>query len=136
MKIGMTGSRNGISNAAINTLTSLPFFNIDDVNQVHHGDCIGADTTFHNIVEKMNIEIVIHPPLDNKLRSYCKSINILKPKPYLQRNHNIVDASDILIAFPPSKEEVLRSGTWSTIRYARKNKKTIYIIFPDGSIQS
>lgn len=38
----------------------------------------------------------------------------------------------MLIAFPPSKEEITRSGTWSTIRYARKCHKSLIIVYPDG----
>jgi len=56
------------------------------------------------------------------------------PKPYLERNHNIVDESELLIACPKSKEEELRSGTWATVRYARKKGVRIILIYPDGSV--
>lgn len=66
--------------------------------------------------------IVIHPPGDPKLRAFCEgAYRVMPPQPYLQRNHAIVDASEILFALPLEAErELQRSGTWATIRYARK----------------
>jgi len=44
-----------------------------------------------------------------------------------------VDETEWLWAIPGEFKEVLRSGTWSTIRYARKKGKKVLIIWPDGS---
>jgi hypothetical protein len=55
------------------------------------------------------------------------------PEPPLDRNKKIVFDSDEMIA-APSGPEVLRSGTWSTVRYARKTRKKITVIYPDGSL--
>ena len=41
----------------------------------------------------------------------------------------------MLIACPASADEELRSGTWATIRYARRKLKRIYLILPDGTVQ-
>ena len=60
--------------------------------------------------------------------SFCKGDIILKPKKYLDRNKSIVDKTDILIAFPSTNEEVIRSGTWSTIRYAKNKGKKILLL--------
>jgi predicted Rossmann fold nucleotide-binding protein DprA/Smf involved in DNA uptake len=42
------------------------------------------------------------------------------PGGYMARNDAIVAHSDVLLAFPRTREEVVRSGTWATIRRARK----------------
>jgi len=55
------------------------------------------------------------------------------PKEPLARNRDIVNMSDILIAAPGEKAEVLRSGTWATIRYARKMSRKLLVIYPKGS---
>jgi predicted Rossmann fold nucleotide-binding protein DprA/Smf involved in DNA uptake len=73
------------------------------------------------------IKIIIHPPTDNKLRAYCKSDNYTQPKSYLERNKDIVNSCEQLIACPLTQEEELRSGTWATIRYARKTNKHILL---------
>jgi hypothetical protein len=50
-------------------------------------------------------------------------------KPYLERNLNIIKYSFVLIACPIDKnKEEFRSGTWSTIRQAKKLNKLIYIL--------
>ena len=58
----------------------------------------------------------------------------LPPKDYLDRNHDIVDQTDLLIATPKENTEVLRSGTWATIRYAKKINKPTWIIETNGNI--
>ena len=53
-------------------------------------------------------------------------------KRYLERNRDIVDACDILIACPRTLKEELRSGTWATVRYARKVGKPVAILWNNG----
>ena len=89
---------------------------------------------FHDICITKNFKIVIHPPKYNTMRAFCKSDFILPTKDYLERNQDIVDSCDILIAFPATETEDLRSGTWATIRYARKQNKKIIIINTNGKI--
>lgn len=138
MKLGMSGSRNGITNKGFISFYKYVKNNIKQISEIHHGDCIGADKEFHDIInsikDKYNIKIIIHPPTNNTLRAYCKGDIQRDKKPYITRNHCIVDETDELIAFPPTQNEIINSGTWATIRYARIKKKPIYIIYPDGKI--
>ena len=100
----------------------------------HHGDCIGADATAHDYAANLKFHIVIHPPLDAKARAF-KPGKVLECKPYLVRNHDIVDVADTLIACPDGPER-LRSGTWATVRYALRQRKQVYLIWPDGKLQT
>jgi hypothetical protein len=130
LKYGFTGTRSGLNDSQKKSIIELLQKNTNNGQiEIHHGDCVGADKDFHDLCvslsNKINIKIIIHPPTDNKLRAYCKSDFIEKEKEYLQRNKDIVNNSDILIACPFSSEEQLRSGTWSTIRYAKKLNKTV-----------
>lgn len=54
--------------------------------------------------------------------------------PPLDRNRLMVGMADRLLAMPAGMEEELRSGTWATIRYARKGQKPITVFWPDGSV--
>jgi len=106
-------------------------------SEVHHGDCIGADADFHWIVRKstdINAMVVGHPPTKVDHRAYTECDMLFDPDDYLKRNHKIVDSTDVLLACPSNTREEHHSGTWATIRYARKTFKPIKIIWPDGSV--
>ena len=101
-------------------------------NTFHHGDCVGADALAHSLIREMPWwHVVIHPPLNPKHRAFCQGV-LRTPKTFLARNHDIVDESDILVACPYQAEEVLRSGTWATVRYARKKSKPVILVLPSG----
>lgn len=100
-----------------------------------HGDCVGADALAHHLATDIGYRIKIHPPENERLRACCKGALIVEDvKPYIERNHDIVDDTEILIAVPSSMHEVLRSGTWATVRYARKQGRLIIIVWPDGTV--
>jgi hypothetical protein len=133
MKLGMTGNRYGIEAQALTVLIKL--LNARSISEVHHGDCVGADEAFHNEAIKLKLKVIVHPPDKKTLRAFCDGSEIREEKPYIKRNHDIVDESDILFAFPSSDIEYVESGTWATIRYARKKKKPVLIILPNGIIK-
>lgn len=134
MQAGFTGTKLDITPAQYLSLFSL----LTHLNPTHchHGDCVGADTAFHFAAAQQDRNIVIHPPIDPKLRAFNQTgkVEIRAPKEYLARNRDVVNETSYLIAVP-NGEEVLRSGTWSTVRYARKLKRKIYIILPSGDIR-
>ena len=134
MKIGFTGTRKGMTRAqrsGVSYWLWLRSYNIHCV--VHHGDCVGADAEFHYMATKLGNAVIKHPASNvGNQRANCLGGIELEAKPPLERNHDIVDAVDIMIAAPGEDHEVLRSGTWATIRYARKQGKIIYVVYPDG----
>jgi hypothetical protein len=132
-KIGFTGTQFGMTNRQKKSFIRLLLSQKIIPTEFHHGDCIGADEQANKIVGIIP-KIVIHPPSFDAKRAFCFSRDVRSPKPYIERNHDIVDETDVLIACPRTKEEELRSGTWATIRYARKTGKPIWYIWPDGLI--
>jgi hypothetical protein len=102
----------------------------DKFTEAHHGSCQGADYEFHNFCLEFKIPIVIHPPINEKFIASINEGKKLPPKDYIERNHNIVNSVDLMIATPDNKIEKLRSGTWATIRYSRNKNKRISIIYP------
>jgi hypothetical protein len=105
-------------------------FKEDGYEILRHGDCIGVDEQAHYIAVELGYKIIIHPPENPIKRAFCKDSITLAPLPYLDRNKQIVNNSDIIIAVPKENSQVLRSGTWSTVRFAQKQGKRIYIIYP------
>lgn len=140
--IGFTGSRRGMSppqkQTFILVLSSLlsPDRHLDP-QWLHHGDCVGADEIAHRAAKAYKLMIHVHPPLSSKLRAHCQGDVVSDPKPYLIRNHDIVDISTILIATPSAKNwnttTMRAGGTWHTYRYARRLSHARVVIWPDGS---
>lgn len=139
IRVGFTGTQQGMTDEQKAKLDQL-FGELEhDAVEVHHGDCIGADAECHELAENYFFDIEVHPPDNDSKRAFCTAAVIHEPKPYLQRNRAIVDATPILIACPNGQEK-LRSGTWSTVRYARAKiyegeQQSIYIITPSGEIK-
>lgn len=136
--VGFTGTRRGVTRAQSSSLRVLLTLIKADRQHVtlHHGDCVGADYEAHVLARVLDIEIVIHPPIDERQRAFAECGTILPPLGYLERNHAIVDSVSLLIATPGESEERLRSGTWATIRYALKKQITTVVVLPDGGLTS
>lgn len=130
MILGFTGTREGMSDRQkalfIDRLSSLC------PGEFHHGDDDGADREAHELVRLCvpRCIIVLHPPNNPFRRAFCKADREMQPKPYLARNKAIVFCCDELIAAPLTPTEELRSGTWATIRYARKAGKQVHLLIP------
>ena len=133
MKVGFTGSRNGMTllqrELFIKLLTDT---NIDTkilIDEFHVGDCVGSDTDAFNLIKEhvSGCKTFGHIPSNKSMRSYLHYDVTEKPIDYLKRNQHIVNACDVLIATPEGAE-TLRSGTWATIRYARKIGKKVIIL--------
>ncbi len=130
--VGFSGTRVGMTTEQITTVDRL----LDDdltTQFAHHGDCIGADDHFHRLARQQGLKVIGHPPLNDALRAFCEFDECREPKPYLERDKDIVDESDWVIFTPGTFSEILRSGTWATIRYARKKNKAGFIVWPDGT---
>ena len=126
MIAGFTGTRIGMN--VNQKMTFLKKLKLHNITELHHGDCVSADAQAHDLAEGLGIKIVTHPPSDDRLRAFKWSNEAYPPKPYIERNHDIVNACDILFVAPKSNEEELRSGTWATFRYAAKKGKDVIIL--------
>lgn len=125
MIIGTTGSRRIRPESTCQAFRSYLIEHA--ATELHHGDCLGWDNQAHDIAVSLSIKTVAHPPSNPALRAYCRADKIMEPIPYLDRNNQIVLACDALFAAPDGPE-TLRSGTWSTVRRARKSGKAVTTI--------
>ena len=67
------------------------------------------------------------------LETFPGQVTIRPEKDYLLRDWDIAEACTELLAAPATFAEVSRgSGTWATVRYARKLHRPVTIVFPDG----
>lgn len=129
--VGFTGTQNGMTDHQKEEFRRL-ILRLNPI-EFHHGDCIGADADAHIMVMllfDLDCPIIIHPPSNPSKRANLSGGVLLPEKPYLARNRDIVDSSEILVATPATTEEQVRSGTWSTIRYAQRTGKKVHTIYP------
>lgn len=122
MRVGFTGTREGMSQHQKEQF-ALKIYDLN-VTEFHHGDCIGADADAHDIVRAIfpHIKIVIHPPDKTRTQAFKDGDESRIPAPYITRDRAIVRDTEYLIGAPLGPE-IMRSGTWTTIRYARKTHK-------------
>lgn len=130
-RLGFTGTRKGLTVQQQDWLLgSLP------VAEIHHGACVGADELMHCYAMAGSRPVVVHPPIKADLRmSYDPGATWLPAKDYLERDRDIVDATEALFATPDGPERT-QSGTWYTVRYAVKMGKPVHICYPDGTLET
>ena len=134
-RIGFTGTSQELTDVQFLSLGFvLQNLKKAGAEELHHGCCVGADYTAHEMGQALGYKIVKHPPDNTCKMAECIGGEEWKPKPYLDRNHDIVDATVMLVAAPKERHEQLRSGTWATVRYATKKNRPITFVWPDGSV--
>jgi len=132
--VGFTGTREGMTDEQKDKFGRL----VKGLQPegFHHGDCVGADEDAHGLVREHapDTPITVHPPESSIARAHGVGDVIRPPSPYLGRKRALVDASGLLVATPDGPER-RRSGTWSTVRYARRQEGVrVLVIHPDGSL--
>lgn len=141
MRVGFTGTREGMTDPQRRAF--IAWATIAGATEFHHGCCIGADHDAWEVFASAGDlgfakpRVVSHPPTDRSLLSSLAEMfadEKREPRDYLTRNRDIVDACEVLAACPQGPE-LRRSGTWSTIRYARKCGKRVVIFWPDGTFR-
>lgn len=140
MRLAFTGTRKGLTTYQADELWRWVRANWDNITQAHHGCCVGADEAFDQAVRAIRgahrvthlPSIHYHPPYTKRFVFKFEALAIDRvhdERDYLDRNREMVDACDTLVACPDGPEQ-LRSGTWSTVRYARKRGLQVVIIYP------
>lgn len=142
MKISFTGTQGGMTIRQEMALEILLDTLLEEGDELHHGGCVGADGGCHILLRRdlNHYEVIIHIHWGDNPRKYMnvdrmtstrKNIIYHNPKPNLERNKDVVnEGNDLLIAAPKTAREERRSGTWATVRYARKANVPVIILDP------
>ena len=146
MTAAFTGTQRGMTPAQSARIEILLRFL--GVTRVLHGACEGSDREFHDLTKGILRELYPGTPEQAEWASaHVAPGDRVWPvpndaKPQISRDHRMVDRAPILIAAPRGRHEVLRSGTWATVRYAMGRLKakpphavTVYLVFPNGDVQ-
>ena len=128
MKIGVTGTREGANAYQLAELRTV----LTELKgtEFHHGDCKGVDVEAAAIAKELGYKIVCHPPKSSEQQGFFGGDEVREPLGYLQRDRNIVDATDVLLVVPLQNEWQPKGGTWYTHDYAVKKGKPVSIIYP------
>lgn len=132
LHIGFTGNQEGMTDAQKDVLEKLLVGLAP--GWFHHGWCIGSDEQSDPIARNVGFQVIGHPPI--KTTKMSKTLPdpaiMCEPRDYLDRNTDIAVACPVVIAAPKQTKEILYSGTWSTIRRARKYSTFTIILWPNG----
>lgn len=135
--VGFTGTQVGCADAQVVALARLLVAVGCEV--LHHGDCVGADETAHRVARAMGARVEVHPPRITAKRAWCETVRgdvVHEPDEYLARNRAIVAATEVLVACPREEHgETLRSGTWATVRAARRLGRPMAVVRPSGRVE-
>lgn len=138
MRIGFTGTRAGMTQAQANTtIAALLWLTAHEEARpiAVHGDCKGADAQFDSICKTYGFYRIAWPCTLHNQRAFCDVNEQHVEQPPLVRNRCIVEDANVMLATPRSATEELRSGTWATIRHARRAGKPLLLILPDGTVR-
>jgi hypothetical protein len=142
--VGVTASRHDLPPVQLETCAAIMYGL--GTTELHEGECVGGDSQLAGRAVWLGIRIVAHPPEDDRLRAIGSrfddltaedgspaQVTWLEPRPYRDRNLDIVEASQAVIVAPGQDREVVRSGTWQTKRMAVARQRPLVIVWPDGS---
>jgi len=135
MKISFTGTRRGMTENQRKSIECWLLIHEKDVAMASHGCCIGADIQFHCLLREVfgsRILIAVFPSTAKTAAPIPKDADyVAPPRPPLVRDKDIMNnGRDFLLVAPYTSEEVLRSGTWATKRYAEKIKVPFEVFNP------
>ena len=136
MKVSFTGTQFGMSPWQSYLVSKWLEEHGHQASLFAHGCCCGADIEFHRMVRRMvgkGAYIAVYPSTAKTRAPIPPDANfVADPKPPLERDRDIVNAgNNLLLATPKQQHEVLRSGTWTTIRYAWRKRIKVEIYYPD-----
>lgn len=138
MILGFTGTRKGMTNPQRAAVSA--FLDEHKPTETHSGDCKGADSEFLDAAllcaGNFPPRTHGHPCGITEWRAGRRYDHLHPVKDPLARNRDIVNASDHLLAAPKLMKSEPRSGTWATIRMMLTARKTVTVVWPDGTVQA
>lgn len=142
MILGFTGTRNGMTAAQRATVDCLLIFRFN-LTEAHHGDCLGADDEFANLCHALTPRPKIYARPGFSAKGYANDLRANNPhadvthpeKTHFARNRDIVDVCDVLLVVPVASIPQTSGGTWYSFGYAKKKKKPIVVVWPDGTVE-
>ncbi len=135
--IGFTGTSEGSTTEQLQELEKhLTRLKAAGFVEFHHGLCIGADEQAAEIAAELGYCVIAHPGFAEdsfnleRRSGFMGNDRVMEAKPFADRDRDIVNATDRLLASPRTRLEEIGSGTWATVRYAQGLGKPVDLILP------
>lgn len=133
MKVSFTGTRSGMSAWQKQQLEKFFTDHRGEISVLAHGACMGADVEAHYLARRILGKSVFIAVFPSTAKTRIRVLNFdfeAEPMKPLERDQEIVKLGcDVLLAAPLQMSEVLSSGTWSAVRYARKRHVPVQIMW-------
>ena len=145
MILTLTATRRGITSAQ---RAAVPGLLAAYPTTLLHGGAPGGDEELHELISGLrgflvsNCQVEVYPAnasrhmfWKDKARFAPFALTVQPPEHPLVRNQIMATRADHVLACPETAHEVLRSGTWTTVRAARRAGHRVTIIEPDGTVR-
>lgn len=139
-ELGITATRRGLTDPQRVAAFDLLVLRRElGAARLHHGACVGGDEQVAELAHELGYFLIAHPSdMPGLTSDYALTLSheVRPSRPPLDRNRDIVDETDhALLAHPAGQVEVTRSGTWATVRYARRTPDLPRVmVWPDGTV--
>lgn len=141
MNTGFTGTVHPLTEDQLRGLRKALRSVLGKGDTFRHGDCVGADEAAERIAHQIGARVVVHPGENERWQASFHRGRIeghvyLPSKPNLERNRDIVNGSEVMVAVPHIKlHRQCRHGECATVRYALSQGKDVTVVHPDGSYE-
>jgi len=143
--VGFTGTMDGANERQLVTLKTLitnaydRAYNAGRLPVFVHGDCIGADAQAAHMAWRSSFIPIARPGCaqDGSQPSTAHTpfnAYVFPPERYLMRDLETANECDEMIAVAGRNFNNPRSGTGTTVRYARQARKPVQVIGLDGTV--
>lgn len=138
-EIGFTGTQRTMTLAQHTLLvTELETLRAGGADLMVNGCCEGSDRIAWRIWRDLGGRFCLRPGDRGQFRWACDVARdedmVHSPIGYMPRNDLIAEAPTV-VATPREESEIDRSGTWATVRRARRHGSALAIILPSGTVE-
>jgi hypothetical protein len=146
MNLGFIGSKDGMTQAQREWVAWFLAHNCEIIKEAHHCDSNPVDDQFDNLVREYAMGFCVifaHPANVEAYRAYVDyktpkrgkpalKTTMLKERPFILRECDILEACDTLIFAPRTRDETRYSPLWYAHKRALDMGRMTYLIMPNG----
>ena len=135
--IGFTGTRGGLRTVQSDNLLRELVALREKADVMDNGCCEGSDRIAWSMWRDLGGRFRLRPgdrdQWDWAQQACRREDELFAPVGYMERNE-LIARNPVVVATPAEDAEMQRSGTWATIRRARRAESYLILISPNGIV--